>query len=586
MQDKSSFVTSLLQSPSDGTTTYTYDGVNGRGSTDANGQTQYGLLSTLTKGRGEYETYAYDTCNELTSIAYWWADGTLRNALAYTYDPAGNVRTANQGFYTSTFGYDGADQQTSESSQGTSFNVSLGYTYDKNGNRLTQSSGGTQTQSFAYDGHDKMTSGTAGSETPHYDLNGNEIGITINGGTWVDTWDEEDRLVKVVTPGGVTDTFTYNGLGLRVGKTDSTGTYSYVCDGTSPGSPILSDGHALYTPGLSENRGGTSLFYNSDDLGNLWSAEDGTGQAEAGAWLFTGFGAPLYSGSGGGSASPLKYGGANGCQTDYDTGLVLMGHRYYDVRTGRFISQDPAGVGNNWYSYADNNPVNAVDPTGLESLSFTVPANGNVDIQYTDEDTGKNYDTGVNYTNNTDQDIKLTINTDTMKSQTFNPSSNMTGPTLGQDMASGFGIGFAATGSALSFHMWDGGAARHDPSFGISRGFADVGVAAGSAAIPVGSLSAGARSVFYSGQDMLTAARAGKGMGKLLEDTIGGKFLNYVNSNIYQFPNKFWKVPSAIFALNAKGTATVFLNSPSAGSVWSTVEGPILKAMGTGINIK
>ena len=29
------------------------------------------------------------------------------------------------------------------------------------------------------------------------------------------------------------DSFIYNGLGLRVGKTDSTGSYVYLCDGAS-----------------------------------------------------------------------------------------------------------------------------------------------------------------------------------------------------------------------------------------------------------------------------------------------------------------------------------------------------------------
>ena len=55
----------------------------------------------------------------------------------------------------------------------------------------------------------------------------------------------------------------------------STGNYSYVCDGTTPGSPVLIDGHTLYTPGLSENRGGTSIFYDFDRIGNLWTL-DGT----------------------------------------------------------------------------------------------------------------------------------------------------------------------------------------------------------------------------------------------------------------------------------------------------------------------
>jgi len=47
-----------------------------------------------------------------------------------------------------------------------------------------------------------------------------------------------------------------------------------------------------------------------------------------------------------------------------ETGLVYMRARYYEPTTGRFISEDPARDGVNWYLYADGNPVNRVDPTG------------------------------------------------------------------------------------------------------------------------------------------------------------------------------------------------------------------------------
>ena len=75
-----------------------------------------------------------------------------------------------------------------------------------------------------------------------------------------------------------------------------------------------------------------------------------------------------------GTTTPFGFGGGNGCQTDADTGLVLMGHRYYDTRIGRFLSQDPIGDGNNWYTYAENNPVNNTDPLGLfdtTGMNFT-----------------------------------------------------------------------------------------------------------------------------------------------------------------------------------------------------------------------
>lgn len=47
---------------------------------------------------------------------------------------------------------------------------------------------------------------------------------------------------------------------------------------------------------------------------------------------------------------------------------MLLGHRYYDPTIGRFLSRDPAGAGENWYAYCDNDPINGSDPLGLNSF--------------------------------------------------------------------------------------------------------------------------------------------------------------------------------------------------------------------------
>jgi RHS repeat-associated protein len=53
---------------------------------------------------------------------------------------------------------------------------------------------------------------------------------------------------------------------------------------------------------------------------------------------------------------------------DTGSGLLYFGHRYYSPDLGRWLCRDPLGEkgGANLYAYCQNDPVNAVDPLGLE----------------------------------------------------------------------------------------------------------------------------------------------------------------------------------------------------------------------------
>ena len=62
--------------------------------------------------------------------------------------------------------------------------------------------------------------------------------------------------------------------------------------------------------------------------------------------------------------------GGVGHLSEAATGLIYMRARYYDPNTGRFASEDPKCSGNNWYWYADDNPVNNMDETGQNTISF------------------------------------------------------------------------------------------------------------------------------------------------------------------------------------------------------------------------
>ena len=56
---------------------------------------------------------------------------------------------------------------------------------------------------------------------------------------------------------------------------------------------------------------------------------------------------------------------------DTESGLHYNYHRYYDYLSGRYVTADPIGLagGINLYAYTNLNPINKVDPLGLEVLS-------------------------------------------------------------------------------------------------------------------------------------------------------------------------------------------------------------------------
>jgi RHS repeat-associated protein len=71
--------------------------------------------------------------------------------------------------------------------------------------------------------------------------------------------------------------------------------------------------------------------------------------------------------------------GGLGTRTEQDTGLYHLQYRFYSPGLARFISQDPLGVsgsGVNLFAYANDDPVNQVDPLGLASYCLGDCAGG------------------------------------------------------------------------------------------------------------------------------------------------------------------------------------------------------------------
>jgi RHS repeat-associated protein len=122
------------------------------------------------------------------------------------------------------------------------------------------------------------------------------------------------------------------------------------------------------------------VFYafSFDPQGNVVSKMDSDNTANPGYDLasYEGYGhraADILAGTGQSPAphqDPARFGGEYGYYTDYSTGLLCLTHRYYDPGTGRFVTRDPSGYGGgvNLYGFAGDNPVNEMDPSGLDPL--------------------------------------------------------------------------------------------------------------------------------------------------------------------------------------------------------------------------
>ena len=104
-------------------------------------------------------------------------------------------------------------------------------------------------------------------------------------------------------------------------------------------------------------------FYGTDALGSVTTLLGGSSP------IVTDLEYRAFGGRRGGEASTSASYGYAGRMWDPVTETYDFGFRDYAPRMARFRTQDPVRSGANWYAYVHNDPMNRIDPLGLEAVA-------------------------------------------------------------------------------------------------------------------------------------------------------------------------------------------------------------------------
>ena len=356
---------------------YAYDKLNRLISVSENGNViaQYSYDNkgnrTQTVSGGETTNYTYNIANLLTSQT----TGDKLNE-QYTYYLNGNQKNKTSNGTLTTYEYDGMNRLSKEND--------TEYSFDDFGNRKTMTSD-SSTVSYTYDLNNRLTKSVekTGNETRtttmFYDKNGNQIskavitnkplGENVTGDYIVSQNSDKNvalyeyncynQLVGVHSNGKISS-YTYAPDGMRASKTADGNTINFVYDNANIVEEITADEVNKYFRGLEIIKNDEEMYYFYNGQGDVSMLADNAGNTAA-SYIFDAYGNQSEENT---VYNPFGY---RGEYTDAESGLVYLRARMYDSETGRFMSEDPAKDGLNWYVYGNQNPTMFIDPSGLRS---------------------------------------------------------------------------------------------------------------------------------------------------------------------------------------------------------------------------
>jgi RHS repeat-associated protein len=207
-----------------------------------------------------------------------------------------------------------------------------------------------------------------------YDDNGQLVRRSEGGEDTTYRYDGVGALRGATLPGGATVEYELDGLGRRIARRrDGQVVDRWVYGaGTGPIAELDQDGSVRtrfvygtrsHVPDYME-RGGKRYRLLTDDLGSVRKVVDAASGVVEQEIDYDPYGGVLRDTNPG--FQPFGFAGG---LYDRDTGLVHFDAREYDPETGRWTTRDPIGFeagATNLYGYVAGDPVNSIDPAGLD----------------------------------------------------------------------------------------------------------------------------------------------------------------------------------------------------------------------------